>query len=172
VRCQPTHRKWFIYKTLIPLLYITLFITVNYKKNAKIDVRCFRLARFSLIEDCHMHYKFQLGLLRINQHLSWAVCYSSAKPFNCRDTHNALKMVPYIKIRQGLSKVVLWDMKFVCLDLPILPDIYHSVHFNGGHYRGWTNGIRHFLVAVLCQAVLEYTRIHQCISCYAQPCVI
>jgi len=83
-----------------------------------------------------MRYKFQLGLLRISQHLSCAVCCNSNRPFNCLNTHNALKMAPYLKIRQGLSKVVLWDMKFVFLDLPFVPDIYHSERFNDGHYRG------------------------------------
>jgi hypothetical protein len=118
-----------------------------------------------------MRYKFQLGLLRINRHLSCAVCCSSAKPSNCRNTHNALKMAQYIKIRQGLSKVVLWDMKFVCLDSSFFPDIYHSERFIGGHYRGWTIDIRRSLVAVLYQAVLEYTRIYRCILCYVHPCI-
>jgi hypothetical protein len=144
---QPTV-NYFFYKTLIPVLHIALFITVNYKE-AQIAVLCFRTA-----------YKLQPGRLRINQHFSCVVCCSSAKPFNCRSIHSALKMVQYIQIRQGLSQVVLCDMQFVCLDLSIVPNVYHSERFNDGALS-WMN----HMYATFCSSSV----VSSCIGIYEDP---
>jgi len=64
-------------------------------------------------------------------------------------------------------------MKFVFLDLPFVPDIYHSECFNYGHYRGWSIGTWRFLVAVLYWNIRGSTNVSHVMRTHAfnkHPC--